>query len=211
MRGHGLRRRTRDGYAPPLRVLRPMHGACLAFTRNPMTCKILKPVPRGIQTSRRSVPLRLPVSTASSWSTDPVSTGPLSALSTLWLLVAFVLTLRHQHRRAHQNILSHDSPMCTQADVDAYTCGNDAAYPFIAGRCNAARQLSESLPVTQVAVACPDAACATSCSAEVGSRGMLVPPLLIDKGFCLCASLHPCVCMPPCAPMYPCVPLCTLM
>ena len=181
MRGHGLRRRTRDGYAPPLRVLRPMHGACLAFTRNPMTCKILKPVPRGIQTSRRSVPLRLPVSTASSWSTDPVSTGPLSALSTLWLLVAFVLTLRHQHRRAHQNILSHDSPMCTQADVDAYTCGNDAAYPFIAGRCNAARQLSESLPVTQVAVACPDAACATSCSAEVGSRGMLVPPLPISR------------------------------
>jgi len=50
---------------------------------------------------------------------------------------------------------------------DEYTCGNTAAYPFIAGRCNGARQLNTTHPVTRVAVACPDAACATFCSAEV--------------------------------------------
>jgi len=34
------------------------------------------------------------------------------------------------------------------------------------------------------------------------------PRIIEYKGFCLCASLHPCVCTPLCTPVYPCVPLC---
>jgi len=54
---------------------------------------------------------------------------------------------------------------------DTYKCG---MYPFIAGRCTGARDLSATVPVTRVAVACPDAACASFCSAEVGARHTFV-------------------------------------